>query len=284
MSDEPKRLGDLFAERSADAEAWMRDHGGKAALKRKPGLSLAQLAELAPVDSPALQERIAAREAEIDREWNDLRNPSYEKRFAGIVGSAYAECRLDNYRTTGDERVVWSAMETAKADRIIEQLAAVGKDIRNAVENYGRGIVWYGKPGVGKDHLAAAMMWHAFRAGLSVKWINGTKFGLFVRDQLNFDTQQPAGLWLRQWTAPAVLTISDPDGESNKFSGDVREQLYNVIDARIRDRKPTWITINGSSESDLSSRLGLRIWDRLRQSAWLLHCNWPSGRKPRGSM
>lgn len=283
MSDEPKRLGDLFAERSADAEAWMRENAGKAAPKRKPGLSLAQLAELAPEKTPELEARIAARNAVAEQEMRDLSNPSHEKRFAGIVGTAYADCRLETYRTTGDERVIWTPVETVRAAKIVEQLKSVSSDIRRAVE-HGRQIVWYGKPGVGKDHMAAALMWSAFRAGLTVKWINGAKFALLVRDQLNFDSQQPAGLWLRQWTSPDVLTISDPDGEHGKISGDVREHLYNVVDHRSRDKKPTWITINGTSEQDLSSRLGPRIWDRLRNAAWILNCDWPSGRKPRGVM
>lgn len=270
-----------------DAEEWTREKTGKRLPKRKAGLSLAQLAqlaELAPPLTPELESRIASRQAEMEREMRDLTNPSPEKRFAGIVGHAYASCRLTNYRTTGDELVIWTPQESARAMKIVEQMAAVAKDIRRAVKDHGRQFVLYGKPGVGKDHLAAALMWSAFSAGLSVKWINGAKFALLVRDQLNFDSQQPAGVWLRQWTTPDVLTISDPDGEHGKINGDVREHLYNVIDHRSRDRKPTWITINGTSEQDLSNRLGPRIWDRLRQSAWILNCNWPSGRKPRGTM
>lgn len=283
MSEEPTRLGDLFAARSPVAEAWMSENAGKTIKKRKPGLSLSQLAEVTLELTPEQLAEFAKRDAEKDAEWESLRNPSREKRFGAIVGTAYAECRLENYRTVGDERVIWTTVETARAEKILDQLRAVAQDIRRAVD-HGRQIVWYGKPGVGKDHLAAAMMWSAFRSGLSVKWINGAKFALLVRDQLNFDSQQPAGVWLRQWTSPDVLTISDPDGEHGKISGDVREHLYNVVDHRSRDRKPTWITINGTSENDLANRLGPRIWDRLRQSAWILHCNWPSGRKPRGSL
>lgn len=227
-------------------------------------------------------EMIAQREEECRLEWEQLCKPSMETRFRSVVGSSYASCRLETFRIGGTDDNQWSQPECELARRIVSQLGEVARTIRRAVKDYGRGVVWYGKPGVGKDHLAAAMMWAAFRSGLSVRWINGTRFGLHVRDQLNFDSQQPAGIWLRQWTSPEVLTISDPDGEQGQVSGDIRDQLYNVVDARIRDGKPTWITINGASEKELSNRLGSRVWDRLRSSAWLLHCNWPSGRKPRG--
>ena len=45
--------------------------------------------------------------------------------------------------------------------------------------------------------------------------------------------------------------------------------------------KPTWITINGDSEQYIENRLGSRIYDRLRQNAWVIHCDWASRRKPR---
>lgn len=272
MADDPRSISDILG----------FDPGEPPAIKpgkKRRVLTLAQMAEVTA--TPEQQAAIQQREAERRAEWDALQ--SADARFAGIVGKEYAGCRLSNF-AFGSDRHPWKPEQIARAKSVIESLRGIAENIMEAVQDRRRQLILYGKPGVGKDHLAAALMRAAFRAGLSVKWTNGAKFAALVKDQANYSTALTAGVWLKQWTSMDILTISDPDGEKTRVPEDVLEHLYSVIDSRIRSGKVTWITINGVSETGCSARLGPRIWDRLRQGAWLVHCDWPSNRQPRGMM
>lgn len=201
---------------------------------------------------------------------------SPEHRFRNVVGKAYAECRFSNFRTTDKHgQTIQSAL------RVVTRLKGVAEHIDEAVKAM-RQIVLYGKPGVGKDHLIAALLWEAQQAGHSIKWASGERFAALVRDQQDYHTRDTDRVWRKQWVDPDILTLSDPDGEASRLPDAVKQSLYDVVDARVREGRPTWITINGDNETHIESRLGARIYDRLRQNAWVLHCDWESGRRPRG--
>jgi hypothetical protein len=57
--------------------------------------------------------------------------------------------------------------------------------------------------------------------------------------------------------------------------------LFRAIDARYRDYRPTWVTINVGGGDEAEDRMGMQLVDRLRDRAVSIHCNWPSHRKPR---
>lgn len=227
-----------------------------------------------PEQIVAFREEKAKRDRADREQLATINSP--EHRFRNAVGKAYADCRFSNFRITDKHgQTIQSAL------RVVTRLKGVADHIGEAVKAM-RQIVLYGKPGVGKDHLIAALLWEAQQAGHSIKWANGERFAALVRDQLDYQSKIPDRVWLRQWIEPAVLSLSDPDGEASKIPDPVKQRLYDVVDARIREGRPTWITINGDNESHIESRLGARIYDRLRQNAWVLHCDWESGRRPRG--
>jgi DNA replication protein DnaC len=222
---------------------------------------------------------LAAREAQIAAELEALRNPPMEKRFARIVGEDYAGCRLDTFQIAPD----WPKEATAQAESVLRRLRLISGSVREAVKA-GTGLVLCGAPGVGKDHLAAAVMWSALSAGLTCKWTNGGKFAAAAMDQFS-DDRQLDRIWLEDWTKPDVLTISDPDGNrQDGLTPHVRDTLYKVVDGRLRDGKQTWITINGDKSQVWIDRLGERIWSRLTHKAWVLHCSWPGHRKMRAEL
>lgn len=229
--------------------------------------------------SEEMAARLAAREAQIAAEMESLRNPPLEQRFARIVGEDYAGCRLETFQIAPD----WPKEAATQAESVLRRLRLISGSVREAVAA-GTGLVLCGAPGVGKDHLAAAVMWSALSAGLTCKWTNGGKFAASAMDQFS-DGRQLDRIWLDDWTKPDVLTISDPDGNRQQGLTDhVRDTLYKVVDARVRDGKPTWITINGSDSKVWIDRLGARTWDRLVNKAWVLHCSWPGHRKMRAEL
>lgn len=227
--------------------------------------------------SEEMAAKLAERERAIAAEIEALRNPPIEQRFARLVGKAYSGCRLDNFQIAPD----WPMEAREQAGKVLGCLKAVSGSIRDAVAHC-RGLVLYGDPGVGKDHLIVGVMWSAMQADMRCKYTNGGKFAALAMDQFG-DARQPERIWLEEWTKPDILTISDPDG--NRQSGltdHVRDTLQKVVDARCGLGKPTWITINGHDPGTFAARLSERTWDRLLHKAWLLHCSWPGSRRPRG--
>ncbi|MFO1006972.1 MAG: ATP-binding protein [Planctomycetaceae bacterium] len=240
-------------------------HAKMRARLAKSSMTPEQLAE-------ANRKRLAA----LDAEMHFASTP--EGRFASVVGKAYARLRLSNFQTTD-----LNGVTIPRAVEVLRVLQGMADHISDAIKA-NRQLVLYGRPGAGKDHLVAGLLWEAQQAGHSIKWLNGERFAALVRDQQDFNNHQSVTELIRQWVTPAVLVISDPDGEATKIPDSVKQRLYDVIDARIRQGKPVWVTINGNSEQDISNRLGARIYDRLRQGAWILHCDWASRRTPRGTV
>lgn len=242
------------------------------------GASIVGLKPVRTIKTTMTPEELVNAKLERDRaDEEQLRQiNSPEHRFRCVVGKAYADCRLSNFRFSDDHgQTIHCALN------VLNRLKGIAEHIHDAMKSM-RQVVLFGKPGVGKDHLIAGLLWEVMRAGYSIHWANGERFAALVRDQLDFDTRLPERVWLKQWVDPAVMALSDPDGEATRVPDPVKQRLYDVVDARIREGRPTWITINGDTEDDIRRRLGARIYDRLRQSAWVLHCDWQSGRKPRG--
>lgn len=230
-----------------------------------------------PEMTEELRRKIEERERQNAAEIEAIRNPPIEQRFARIVGKDYAGCRLETFEIKPD----WSQKAQQQAREVLARLQSVAGSVRQAVAAR-RGLWLCGPPGVGKDHLVAGVMWAAINAGLSCKWTNGGSFASLAMDQFG-DDRQPERIWMQDWVRPDVLTISDPDGNRSTGPTDhVKDTLYKVVDARYREGKPTWITINGTNPAIWKERLLPRIVDRLIHDAWLLPCEWPGSRQPRG--
>ncbi len=143
-----------------------------------------------------------------------------------------------------------------------------------------RGLVLYGTVGTGKDHLLAALLYDAARIGLNADWCNGQNiFGRF-RDAM--DTGESEAGLVSTFTKPDVLGISDPIPpivDANRPQAWRTELLYRVLDARYRECRPTWVTVNATSADDAAAKLSSPVFDRLRDGAELIPCFWPSHRE-----
>jgi DNA replication protein DnaC len=226
----------------------------------------------------AWESKVAEHKRQFDQRLQEIRHPSPEVRFLGIVGDHYAACRLSTFRI-GDD---WTEAEKQQAMKILGRLQGVADHIEEAVK-VGRRLVLHGEPGVGKDHLACGVMWAAVVKGMTCKIVNGSDFAESVMTQADFGFRVSDRDWAERYVNPDVLVLSDPDGKRTNGPNDaVREKLYLVADQRYRRGKPTWVTINGSSPDKFIQRVGAAAWSRFEHEAWVLHCNWPSSRTPRG--
>lgn len=164
----------------------------------------------------------------------------------------------------------------SRQSKVIETVKRLAESLPSwAVE--GRGVLFFGTVGTGKDHLLASLLYIAAASGLSCKWVNGQEvYGQF-RDRM--DTGQREEDLLSELCRPQVLAISDPVPPTGNPTPFNVSQLYRLTDRRYRAKKSTWMTVNGLSPEDLDSKLSAPLFDRLREDAELLGCFWPSYRE-----
>ena len=144
----------------------------------------------------------------------------------------------------------------------------------------GGGLVLVGTVGSGKDHLLAAMLYGACRAGFSCFWLGGQEFYGELRDRM--DSGESEGKRFAELKRPDVLAISDPLPPYGSPSDWNVSQVYRLVDRRYRDLRCTWITINAKDDAEADEKLSAPVWDRLRENALILRCFWPSFRETKG--
>ncbi len=182
------------------------------------------------------------------------------------LGSRYSwqAASLDTFRVTHPEQCV-----TVNRLKLLTGSLTEASKLPN--------MVFFGTVGTGKDHLLAACLWSAARAGIICRWINGQELYGAFRDRM--DTQEREADLLDDLSRPDVLAISDPIppvGEPSPWNLNI---LYRLIDRRYRNCKPTWVTMNATSAMDADKKLGALVFDRLREGAEMFPCFWPSFRE-----
>lgn len=183
-----------------------------------------------------------------------------------MVGRRYADAELDSFSATLPEQA-----------SVLRHVRDYSESITDRVKS-GAGLFLIGPPGTGKDHLMVAVLKAAARAKFKVLWTDGMEMFAAARD--NIDSDRTEAAWLRRYSAPDVLAISDPVPPL----GEVKEgfqlaTLFSIIDRRYREMKPTLMTLNVADREEAEKRMSVNIVDRLAHGALVLRCNWPSFRR-----
>jgi len=191
-------------------------------------------------------------------------------RLRHVLGPRYATCTLDNFEIydtkSNQAKVLGKIREFSKA--IPERLRTGG------------GVILYGRPGTGKDHLLVALMYEAvLRHGWSAWWTHGPTMMAAARDSM-FRENRPESEWkvASTYTEPMILTISDPlppKGDASQHSTDL---LQRIVEYRYRHLKSTWVSMNVRDGAEAERRLASALVDRLRHNSLALECNWESYR------
>lgn len=136
-------------------------------------------------------------------------------------------------------------------------------------------LVFLGRPGTGKSHLAAAIMQHVLVHGTAYYT---TALGLvrMLRDCWDDGAARTeAQVWATLMQAD--LLVIDEIGV--QFGSDAETlQINELLDRRYRELRPV-ILLSNLSVSGLREVLGDRIMDRLRQKARVVPFRWDSYRQ-----
>jgi DNA replication protein DnaC len=161
----------------------------------------------------------------------------------------------------------------AAQESVIRDVAHFLRELPARIEAMS-GLIFYGPSRTGKDHLLAAMLYHAVRCGYSARWFYCQEFYSAFRDGMRFGAGEQALINL--WTRPQVLGISDPLPINNDPSSWNLQQLTRLIETRYRQEKPTWMTVNAVTEKELRDRLTDPLFNRLTDpdGSLVLGCFW----------
>lgn len=191
--------------------------------------------------------------------------------LASQIGPRYANARLRTWRLHGDadERQLQANM----LRRIGELLPTLRANPRRAPN-----LLLFGPPGTGKDHIAVALLrFTVLEGGASAKWVNGLDLLGQVRDLMG--THDPESGLIAALTAPDILLVSDPLPPVGSLTEFQNAFLLRVIDSRYRQCRPTWLTVNVGTKSEMESRMSLPLVSRLSHGCQAFHFCWSDFRE-----
>lgn len=157
---------------------------------------------------------------------------------------------------------------------------AVAKDFAERFEQHkkiGSTLIFAGKIGTGKGHLAIAAAQQVMAGGQSVFFATAREIVLMLRAGWGGQSGAAASEieTLRMLTSVDLLVIDDVGVQ---FGSDAeRDQLFGVIDGRYRDLAPTIITTN-LNRALLKEVLGERSYSRLREGGQWVVFDWEDHR------
>jgi len=186
-------------------------------------------------------------------------SPDYRERLfrAARIPPRYQHCNLANY-DMGDSESLWKAK--IEAQKILDDFLEID----------GRGLLFMGAVGVGKTHLAVALL-HELIERYQVRGLF-YQFGALLRqiqDSYN-PVSQTSEMKVLEPVFNADVLVLDELGAS-KPTDWVRDTMMQIINTRYNDKRLTIFTTNYSdkrkNESDptelLEDRIGVALRSRL---------------------
>ncbi|MFS2047526.1 ATP-binding protein [Variovorax sp. Varisp41] len=224
-----------------------------------------------PVCAAATEAQRAAEEAESRRRADaQLAEEALQRRIAqsGLVGR-FLSATFDNF----------AAVDPAQV-----RAATMCRDFAENVEGRTGGLWLIGPPGTGKTHLGSAMVNHVIRqkrwaAILSareiVRMLRATWGNRHSRNN-GHDAPQTEAEVIQDLGTCALLVLDEVGVSFGSESETV--QLFDVLDLRYKNQLPT-VLLSNLPASELKPVLGDRAYDRLREGAVMVPCNWASHRQ-----
>lgn len=140
----------------------------------------------------------------------------------------------------------------------------------------GEGLLFYGPPGNGKSHLAAAIANKLISMEFTVVFANVPSLLGRIRKTYS-EKRGETEVDILQAVSDCSLLILD-DAGAEKWSDWVETTLYTIVDDRYRHKKPMIITTNLTLKA-LEDAIGFRAFDRILEMCMVVENSGESFRR-----
>lgn len=175
-------------------------------------------------------------------------------------------------------RFIGRTLDNFKADTPEKERALqMARQYSDSFEEHfkrGQGLIFSGKPGTGKSHLATAILQAIMPHHIGL-YITCMSLIRQVRATWRRDSEQSEGEVL-QMLGDVPLLVLDEVGVQYGTDGE-QTILFDILDRRYRDMQPTIILTNQDVKG-LQDYIGERTFDRLREVSRLVTFDWESYR------
>jgi len=197
----------------------------------------------------------------------------HQRSFESLLKNAriprrYVHCEFSNFDAHTDSQ----RRALRLATRLVDQFPVVDK-----------GLLFHGENGVGKTHLAVALMKETIRRkGARALFFETRDLLKLVRDTYNNQVETTELEVLRPVLEAELLVLDDIGSE--KKSQWVEETLGLVVNTRYSERRTTVFTTNlgdtdNTEPNSIALQLGLRIRSRLKEMCEWVHIEGPDTRE-----
>lgn len=143
------------------------------------------------------------------------------------------------------------------------------KVVQNFVDKFeickqkGTSLVFCGKPGTGKTHLACSIVLDLAKKGFSTLYTVEYRLLRAIKETWNKGAMHDENIVMKKFISPALLIIDEVGVTFGTESE--RVLLYQIINGRYEQSLPM-IIIGNLTESELKDHIGERAFDRLQEA------------------
>lgn len=139
----------------------------------------------------------------------------------------------------------------------------------------GSTVVFSGKPGTGKSHLAIAVCMNIMAAGHTAMYLNALDAIRMVRSTWKRDSERSENAVMNDLTDVDLLVLDEVGAQYGTEGEQVI--LFDIINRRYQEQQPM-ILLTNQGKDGFRQYLGDRAFDRLREGGRWVAFDWESHR------
>lgn len=176
----------------------------------------------------------------------------------------FRERTFANFRAENDSQKRALQVSQAYAERFEDRLA------------HGGGLVFCGKPGTGKTHLACAIANKVIQAGRAAVFATVIQAIRSVKETYRKDAEETEQQAINALISPDLLIL---DEVGVQFGTETEKMImFEILNGRYENMRPT-IVLSNLAQSELGDYLGARVVDRLQEGGGVVVAfDWDSYR------